>query len=473
MKISFIIPIYNEAGNIPYVTAGIEGVMSGHEPYEIVFANDGSTDNTGEVLGNLNLKSGQIHAVNIEANTGKSWAITKGAEAATGDIFIVMDGDGQIPPENIRKLINMLVEQDLDIVLGSKYNIESKNHSSIARQLFGRTYNWIIRSLLKYNLTDVQSGIKCIRADSFRKLMPLDSIGFDFDLKLINKAVRYGMDISEVPIAIADRHAGHSKVNKVVTSLSLLNQIIEYVIRDHFDPKTISGNYQYRALYEGSRVQRFWHRHKLDLVKHLVKFDASDNVLDAGCGSGNLCFSIAPLCRQVVGIDIFENAIAFAEKYRKKRRIGNCSFIARPLDNTGRNDQEFDKVFMLDVIEHLKDVRSVMTEMKRVTKKNGIIFVLTPNYGSYWKFLENMMDAFNLAPKLKDYQHVNTYTLPSLREEMVKCGFRILASGSTYGLSPFLTKVSEKFADRMYWNEFKANSDKRALAYVIAKREDS
>jgi ubiquinone/menaquinone biosynthesis C-methylase UbiE len=138
------------------------------------------------------------------------------------------------------------------------------------------------------------------------------------------------------------------------------------------------------------------------------------------------------------------------------------------LDSIPAGNGSFDKVFMLDVIEHLNNMDAVLNEIKRVMKPHGQFIIITPNYGSYWKILENAMDALNLAPKLKDYQHVNPFTLPALSDVLKRRGFKIEKLGTIYGISPFLAKVSAGAAEKLFGYELSKDSRHRALIYCVA-----
>ncbi|MFH1369139.1 MAG: methyltransferase domain-containing protein [Elusimicrobiota bacterium] len=469
ISISFILPVLNEAENIEFVVSEIESILRDkHFSHEFIFVNDGSTDNTSAVLSRLNSQNPNIIEIKNPVKLGKSDSLMKGAALAKGDVFVFMDGDGQIRKEDVSRAVEKLLEFDADIVLGSKYHPQSMNPTGFTRKMFGQVYNWMTRTILHFNFTDIQSGLKAMKADSYRALMPISAKRFDFDLKFITKAVRYGMEIEEVPMEVKERHSGGSKVNKFVTSFSLLVQIFEIFVREHLDPKIIAGNYQYKALHQGGRMQRFWHANKITLIKNIVNFRNSDVVLDAGCGSGNLCFSLSEICKEVDGIDMFEDAVKFAEKIKKRKGFKNCAFSAASLDKIPYEDGYFDKVFMTDVIEHLHDPDEALEEIKRKMKKGGQLVIVTPNYSSYWENMEEFIDMLNIIPKLKDNQHINQYNTGNLKELLSKHGFTTEKTGTFYGLSPFLSILFGGWAQKRFLKEIAKPSDKRALLYSVA-----
>ena len=121
MDISVIIPLYNEAESLPELTAWIQRVMSENRfSYEIIFINDGSTDNSWEVIEELGAKDSNIHGVKFRRNYGKSPALYCGFERAKGNVVITMDADLQDSPDEIPELYRMITKEGYDLVSGYK-----------------------------------------------------------------------------------------------------------------------------------------------------------------------------------------------------------------------------------------------------------------------------------------------------------------------------------------------------------------
>ena len=122
MDISVVIPLYNEAESLPELFAWIERVMKEHNfSYEVIFINDGSTDNSWEVIEALNSKNPEVvHAVKFRRNYGKSPGLNCGFQRAKGDVVITMDADLQDSPDEIAELYRMITEDGYDLVSGWK-----------------------------------------------------------------------------------------------------------------------------------------------------------------------------------------------------------------------------------------------------------------------------------------------------------------------------------------------------------------
>jgi ubiquinone biosynthesis O-methyltransferase len=147
-----------------------------------------------------------------------------------------------------------------------------------------------------------------------------------------------------------------------------------------FDYESYPGYYQYEALNSRNPVQRFWHQKKLEFVKAKLGSLDGQKVLDAGCGSGHLCFALADSCKEVIGIDISYNAIEFAQNTRKKLNVSNVTFIKTERDSFPFPSESFDVVIMMELIEHLENPTILLTEALRVLKRRCRLFITTPTY---------------------------------------------------------------------------------------------
>lgn len=121
MDISVVIPLYNEAESLPELEAWISRVMNQHGfTYEILFINDGSTDDSWDVINKLREHNPNIRGVSFRRNYGKSPALNTGFSRAKGDVVITMDADLQDSPDEIPELYRMITEDKYDLVSGWK-----------------------------------------------------------------------------------------------------------------------------------------------------------------------------------------------------------------------------------------------------------------------------------------------------------------------------------------------------------------
>ena len=168
MDISVIIPLYNEAESLPELTAWIERVMKEHGyTYEIIFINDGSTDNSWDVIEQLKEKNSNIHGIKFRRNYGKSPALYCGFERAKGDVVITMDADLQDSPDEIPILYKMVTEEDYDLVSGYKQKRYDPLSKTIPTKLFNATARKV--SGIK-NLHDFNCGLKAYRNEVVKNI---------------------------------------------------------------------------------------------------------------------------------------------------------------------------------------------------------------------------------------------------------------------------------------------------------------
>lgn len=163
MDISVVIPLYNEAESLPELASWIERVMNENNfSYEILFINDGSRDNSMEVIRGLQASNPYIHCVSFSRNYGKSPALDTGFARAKGDVVITMDADLQDSPDEIPELYRMITEDGYDLVSGWK----KKRYDPLSKTIPTKLFNATARKVSGiHNLHDFNCGLKAYRRD--------------------------------------------------------------------------------------------------------------------------------------------------------------------------------------------------------------------------------------------------------------------------------------------------------------------
>ena len=168
MDISVIVPLFNEAESLPELAEWIQRVMKNNNfSYEIIFINDGSTDNSWDVIEELSRKDSNIHGIKFRRNYGKSPALYCGFERAKGDVVITMDADLQDSPEEIPTLYRMVTEEEYDLVSGYKKKRYDPLSKTIPTKLFNATARKV--SGIK-NLHDFNCGLKAYRNEVIKDI---------------------------------------------------------------------------------------------------------------------------------------------------------------------------------------------------------------------------------------------------------------------------------------------------------------
>lgn len=162
MDISVVIPLYNEAESLPELEAWIERVMKENNfTYEIIFVNDGSTDNSWEVIESLQKKNPCVRAIKFRRNYGKSPGLHCGFKRAEGDVVITMDADLQDSPDEIPELYRMIKEEGYDLVSGWK----KKRYDPLSKTIPTKLFNATARKFSGIdNLHDFNCGLKAYKS---------------------------------------------------------------------------------------------------------------------------------------------------------------------------------------------------------------------------------------------------------------------------------------------------------------------
>ena len=168
MEISIVIPLFNESESLEELHDWIlSSISSNSKSFEIIFIDDGSSDNSWQIIKNLAKKNKHTHGILFSKNFGKSQALNAGFKLAKGDYVITMDADLQDSPDEIIKMIKTLKEKKLDIVSGWK---KKRYDSFFLKNLPSKLFNWAARRVSGINLHDFNCGIKAYRNDVIKSI---------------------------------------------------------------------------------------------------------------------------------------------------------------------------------------------------------------------------------------------------------------------------------------------------------------
>ena len=161
MDLSIVIPLLNEDESLPELSAWIERVMlANNYSYEVIFIDDGSTDNSWNIIEGLRAKNNNIKGIKFQRNYGKSAALNEGFKAAQGNVIITMDADMQDSPDEIPELRKMLLEGDFDMVSGWK---KKRYDNTLTKNIPSKLFNAAARSMSKIKLHDFNCGLKAYK----------------------------------------------------------------------------------------------------------------------------------------------------------------------------------------------------------------------------------------------------------------------------------------------------------------------
>lgn len=168
MDISVIVPLFNEAESLKPLYQWIEKVMKAHKfSYEVIFINDGSTDNSWQMILDLQKQSPNVHGIRFRRNYGKSPALYCGFARAKGDVVITMDADLQDSPDEIPELFRMIKEENYDLVSGWK---KKRYDNKLTKNIPSKIYNATARRVTGLKLHDMNCGLKAYRNDVIKNI---------------------------------------------------------------------------------------------------------------------------------------------------------------------------------------------------------------------------------------------------------------------------------------------------------------
>jgi glycosyltransferase involved in cell wall biosynthesis len=161
MHVSVVVPLYNEVESIPELCAWIHRVLSANKfSYEVILVDDGSKDGSWEKIAELNSQYPQVRGIRFRRNYGKSAALHKGFEMASGEVVITMDADLQDSPEEIPEMRRMILEEGYDVISGWK---KKRYDPFLRKKVPTRLFNWAARRVSGIKLHDFNCGLKAYR----------------------------------------------------------------------------------------------------------------------------------------------------------------------------------------------------------------------------------------------------------------------------------------------------------------------
>lgn len=227
MLLSIIIPVFNEELTIGNI---IDRTKKSAEKiglqFEIIVVDDHSYDKSLEVA-----KTCNVRLLSLKQHLGKGYALRAGFAKAKGDIIVTIDSDASHRPEELNEVLEPILEDEADLVIGSRY----LNHKKVAaRKLnaFGvRIFNYLIQLFTGVGITDSQSGYRAMKSEVLKK-QKLKSGEYEIESEMLVKTAKQGFRVTEVPISFEQRTYGRSGVDPMIDgSKILLSIVFSYVKR--------------------------------------------------------------------------------------------------------------------------------------------------------------------------------------------------------------------------------------------------
>ena len=168
MQISVVIPLFNEEESLPELHLWIVSVMKKNQfSYEIIFVDDGSRDNSWQIIEQISKEDANVKGIRFQKNFGKSQALHAGFEIAKGEVVITMDADLQDSPDEIPELYKMIIQEKYDLVSGWK---KKRYDHKLTKNLPSKLFNWAARKVSGLTLHDFNCGLKAYRSEVVKNI---------------------------------------------------------------------------------------------------------------------------------------------------------------------------------------------------------------------------------------------------------------------------------------------------------------
>ncbi|MDC7998465.1 glycosyltransferase family 2 protein [Gilvibacter sediminis] len=232
VKLSLVIPLYNEEDNVAPLTAQVAEALKGFS-YELIYIDDCSTDNTRAEI--LKLGHEQVHLIELKKNYGQSMALAAGIDYASGDFIVTLDGDMQNDPADIPAMLAKMEAEDWDMITGFRKN----RKDSFLKKIPSKIANFIIRKATKFNVKDQGCALKIFRAETAKELNLYGEMHrFISLLTYLN-----GARITQVAVNHRPRQFGKSKYG-LGRTVKVVNDVILILFQRNYlqKPMYLFGN---------------------------------------------------------------------------------------------------------------------------------------------------------------------------------------------------------------------------------------
>lgn len=257
-RLSIILPAKNEAEGLRRT---VPALKAAHPDAELIVVNDGSTDDTARVASELGAK-----VLSSPYSMGNGAAIKRGARAATGEILVFMDADGQHDPADVTRLLAKL-DEGYDMVVGAR---DRSGQANLHRGLANAFYNRLASHMTGHRIEDLTSGFRAVRADKFREFLHLLPNGFSYPTTCTMAFFRSAYPVAYVPIPVHKRVGTSSHIRLLRDGVRFL--LIIFKIATLYSPlklfAPIAGAFFFTGL--GYYAYTFATQHRLTNMSTLL-----------------------------------------------------------------------------------------------------------------------------------------------------------------------------------------------------------
>ena len=380
MKLSIVMPAYNERKTLREIVGRVLAVDLGPIEKELIIVDDGSKDGTRDILRELDGTNG-IRAIFQPVNMGKGAAVWTGMRASSGDIVVIQDADLEYEPREYPVLLRPILDGEADIVYGSRFLGTPEGHRVLYfwHTVGNRLLTLMSNVFTNLNLTDMETCYKAMTREVVDRL-DLESKRFGIEPEITCKVASLRARIFEVPISYHGRTYEEGKKIGLKDAFQAVWTILKYFRWEA--PKDDVGAITLRRMSNLAPYNAWLH----------ARFDGflGRRILEVGSGVGNQTRFFADRER-VVASDIEPHYVReLLTKYggRSNVRIGSFRFPLTDADAADLAGERIDTVVCLNVLEHIEDDRGTLAGFARVLEAGGRLALLVPAMPSLYGTLD-------------------------------------------------------------------------------------
>ena len=411
--LSVLVPVYNEEHLVATSLGRLMCLASSPvlERIQIIVVDDGSSDRTPDAIAQFKQSLGESPNekmnwlfIRQEKNAGKAAAIHTALSAATEELCVIHDADLEYHPADLLKMVEVFVAEQADAVFGSRFLASEYRRVLFFRHELGNRFLTLLCNMVSdLNLSDMETCYKMVRT-TLLKSIPLTGKGFEIEPEITIKLAKRGARIFEVPIRYAGRTYQEGKKIGWKDGVRAVTAILRFAWSDNIYANDMYGS---QILGRLNRAPKFT-KWMADTIRPFV----GQRVLEIGAGTGNLTAQLIPRIKYW-STDINPLYLMYLENVGRNRPYMTVGFTDAERAETYPQDQNFDTVICLNVVEHLKDDRGALMNIRSVLDPGGRAIVLVPCGPRLYGTLDEVLG------------HQRRYTKKTLTDVIRAAGFEL------------------------------------------------